>query len=390
MEVTYDEVIESAEQRYLFHERLAYESKHRLLDYRDVRTLGIKFGVPLRRLSTNSDQLHQDHISFYCLLMVSLRSEDAARNFARHEERLFLYRLRASEISIVQIKDYFWTDVSLKDSLIASHHSTDSDSFFRLDFEAAFDFLVPENLDISDGSARLSLDDVYQIVARMYNAKLLVHIEKYRDSLLMRRAVISALGDTFAQRVQPKRVPLISLESLDRLSGRSFPPCMFRILSVLKKSRTLTFKAQFELSLFLKDLGLDFYALSDFWRDYPCQLNLASVFGMDDLGKDYSPHSCVTMVLRESPKNVYQVQGCPFRYMAPSELKMYLRKMGRGVRAADVEAIGMKVPEHPQIACRMFFDARFPEEPFTNAGIGNPGQFFIESERRIKKILLER
>jgi hypothetical protein len=111
---------------------------------------------------------------------------------------------------------------------------------------------------------------------------------------------------------------------------------------------------------------------------------------MDAHGKDYSPHCCVTMIMRECPKNVYQVQGCPFRYMAKSELKMYLRKMGRGARKEDIEAIGAKVPDHPQVACRLFFDAIFPDEHLDGAGITHPVEFFIESERRIKRALLEK
>jgi hypothetical protein len=63
--------------------------------------------------------------------------------------------------------------------------------------------------------------------------------------------------------------------------------------------------------------------------------------------------------------------------------------MGRGVKKEDIEIIGMKVPEHPQIACRLFFGARFPNEKLENAGISHPAEFFIESERRTKKVRLE-
>jgi hypothetical protein len=164
---------------------------------------------------------------------------------------------------------------------------------------------------------------------------------------------------------------------------------MFRILDILKKSKTLTFKAQFELSLFLKGLGLDYYDQCDFWKDFVCHLNMTSVYGMDDHGKDYSPHCCVTMIMRECPKSIYQMQGCPFRYMARAEMKMYLRKMDRGLRKDDIDAIAGKVPDHPQVACRLFFDAMFPNEQLVNAGLSHPVEFFIESERRIKKARLE-
>jgi hypothetical protein len=54
----------------------------------------------------------------------------------------------------------------------------------------------------------------------------------------------------------------------------------------------------------LKGLGVDFYGQSNFWKDDDCRLNLTTVYGMDHHGNDYSPHNCVTMILKECPKNV--------------------------------------------------------------------------------------
>jgi DNA primase large subunit len=249
LELSYDEVVDIAEQRHLFHERLSFESQQRHLDYRDLRTLSVIFGVPIKKLSSNSSQLRQDRVSFYCLLMVSLRNEEIKLRFVRNEGRLFLYRLRSAGISILQLTDYFWTDISLRDSLIAGYRPSETGGFFRLPFERGFDFFPPSQLAISEGFACLSQDDVYQIVSQMFTEKLKAHIEKQGDSIRRNGAALSAFSETFSKRIQPKRPRLISLENLDKLSARSFPPCMFRILNVLKQFRTLTFKAQFELSL---------------------------------------------------------------------------------------------------------------------------------------------
>jgi hypothetical protein len=50
LELSYNEVIDFAEQRHLFHERLSYESKQRHLDYRDLRTLSVTFDIPIKKL----------------------------------------------------------------------------------------------------------------------------------------------------------------------------------------------------------------------------------------------------------------------------------------------------------------------------------------------------
>jgi hypothetical protein len=183
IELGYNEVMDCAEQRYLFHERLAYESKQQCLDYRELRTLGVTFGIPIKKLSSNANQLDHDLLSFYCLLMVSLHNEESKQRFARNEERLFVYRLRASGISIVQIKDYFWTDKPLRDELIANYQRQGDGGFFRLPFETAFGFFDSPRIDIIDGFARLSLDEIYQIVGQMYKSKLLRHIDKQSNSL---------------------------------------------------------------------------------------------------------------------------------------------------------------------------------------------------------------
>jgi hypothetical protein len=121
---------------------------------------------------------------------------------------------------------------------------------FNLNLKLRLTFFPSFQLEISEGFVRLSIDEVYQIVAQMFTEKLIAHIEKQNRSLLRNVAVVSDLSDTFAKRIQPKRIPLISLEDFDQLSDRSFPPCMFRILKVFKQSQALTFKAQFEFSLF--------------------------------------------------------------------------------------------------------------------------------------------
>ena len=167
---------------------------------------------------------------------------------------------------------------------------------------------------------------------------------------------------------------------------RSFPPCMYRIYESLKKSKILTFKAHFELALFLKGCGLDYNSQSVFWKiaKDPNLVNLKSVFGIGGAGKDYCPHSCVTMITREYPKNIYQTQGCPFRYMAKSEMKIYLKKINNAPRVSDLDLIISKVPDHPQVACRLFFDSIHKDSPFEKTGIAHPVEYFIQSEKRFK------
>jgi DNA primase large subunit len=159
---------------------------------------------------------------------------------------------------------------------------------------------------------------------------------------------------------------------------------MARILDHLRRFGTLTFKAEFELSLFLKGIGLEPDAQAQFWHDakFSGMVNITIVYA-----KDYAPHCCATMVTRECPKTVSEVQGCPFRCVARSEMKKYLGRTGWNIEKHDIEEIAGQMPEHPQVACRMLFNAVFPNESLENEGVSHPVEFFVESEKRIKRAL---
>ena len=92
----------------------------------------------------------------------------------------------------------------------------------------------------------------------------------------------------------------------------------------------------------------------------------------------------MALIGQDNPENPYQIQGCPFRYMMRAELKMYLKKMGRNVTNNIINELVQQVPEHPQVACRMFFDGCFPNNTYPYAGISHPIQYFKESETRLK------
>jgi DNA primase large subunit len=376
--MSFDEILAHAKHRHDFHRRLAWESKDRVLDYLDIRTLSINFRIPFDNITPDKAEMWDDHLEHFSLLMVSQRSEEEKEKFAEAEARLMLYRLRAHDISILQIADYFWTDPSVRTDLMAGCESYEGGERFRLSFEVAFEFLPPSTLDVRDGVVYLSIDQVYEIVVEMFRRKILRKIENMQESMRQNWSLLSALGDAFAELVKPA----VSLEHLDEMYRRSFPPCMFRIFTVLKRGLRVSFKGHMELALFLKGIGLDFYAQAEFWSKFKTRLDLTTLYGMDGHGQDYSPHSCVTMITKESPGGIYPVQGCPLRRVERSDMQHYLREMGRRIQEADLEELGLKIPQHPQIACRMYFDATVPGEKFENAGIRRPVEFCLESEER--------
>lgn len=411
IELSYSDILKLAIQRDDFHERLKHEEKQYNLDYTMLRSIGIEFGIPFKRLATNENDIVYDQLSFFSLMMTILgekTNEEIKNKYIKKEQKLMLYRLRASKLSIIEIDSKFWPDVNLRNIIIDSYVKEDKQSqddyngkndksnfydcenrnncgYFELDFELAYQFFNPTKLRLKNGFAILTIDDIYKIVAINFGKKLNKKLNKYskkKDKI----PAIESLWIDFSAASQKNKEHLLTLDNFEEVYKRSFPPCMYRIYESLKKSKILTFKAHFELALFLKGCGLDYFAQSEFWKiaKDPNLVNLKSVFGIAGVGKDYCPHSCVTMITREYPKNIYQTQGCPFRYMAKSEMKLNLKKINNAPRVSDLEIIVSKVPDHPQVACRLFFDSIHKDNPYEKTGISHPVDYFIQSEKRIR------
>ena len=376
MNLAYSELLDAAEKRYRFHEDVK--------SGKDVAAAAAEHGVVVEG-PARKDVVAADHVAYYAYMMASLRSHETKVQFAENEAALFLQRLQISRVPVKAIPRYFWCDLEARDRVLEVWD--EARDVGMMEFESAFELFDAQKMEMVDGRAVVRSKDVYRFCAKMFQTKVMGHIQRQTKSIARNCTVVDALVNDFAKRIEPVEEPLVTLETLDQAQQRSFPPCMYRIYDSLKKSGMLAFKGQFELSLFLKGLGLSEQQQEEFWKcsKKPESVNIKTIYGLDEQGKDYCPHSCVTMATRERPKSVYQVQGCPFRYMARSEMKMYLKKIGRGSAKTDIEDILGKMPTQPQIACRMFFDSVFPNSPFPDTAMSHPVEFFKESEKRIRK-----
>jgi DNA primase large subunit len=191
---------------------------------------------------------------------------------------------------------------------------------------------------------------------------------------------------------------VLGLDNLDELACRSFPPCMARVLAALRRDHWATFKGRFELALFMKALGLDYFAQHNFWKaalrratpedewHFQSQvvLVLRQMYGLDDAEDDYAPHRCVCIVNHDAPPKKTMVQGCPFAALPKAELKVFLKTLRRGVAHADIEELTQFVPDRPAAACVAFFNGTFGDVPFKGDAFERPVDYFNESEWRMR------
>ena len=390
IEIQYNNIISYAIKRMQFLEKLECETKNDVLNYNAIRNIGIEYGFPFVRLKTNDYEVVYDQISFYSLLTIAAgfsleqnESNHFIKKWIKKEKTLLYYRLKFSNLSVSEIDDSFWLDKELRNQIILS----ESNDLYKLNFEKSLQFFNVSNIELKDGFLILDTNKIYEIITYFFGK----HIENLIHRLLKKNRfspAILSLGNDYAQLTKMKKEALLTLQNFNEVFKRSFPPCMHRIFEALKKNGILTFKANFELALFLKGCGLDYESQQKFWKlgTKFQPLNLNSIYGSINYLKDYSSHSCHAMITRECPTKIFHVQGCPFRYMSKPEIKVMLKKINRKTSYKDIEDIVKECPDHPQHACKMFFDSIHPQKPMNKVEISHPVAYFVQSEKRFRSM----
>lgn len=391
----FQQILFLAQKRNTFHQRVEFESRQNPLDFMSIRALSVDFGIPFKRFSINSVEVATDHASFYSLLLMSLHNSETINRFASDEERLFYYRLRTSAVSITQIDSYFWPSNEIRNYIISSHSNDNDDEhnyIIKIPFEKAILIFDPAELLLENGFALIDNEVIYHMVCNTYKNKLLHLMKTFPFENF--KTLIESLNEE-KNKVENQTKGLLTLENLNEKCEKSFPPCMYRILKSITKSNYATFKGRFELSLFMKSIGMDYYHQYEFWKSSLFKANdvwhfesqivqlLKQIYGLDEAEENYSPQKCVTIINHDKPSSDKMIQSCPFSCLQKAELKIFLKKMRRGVKHADIDELAINAQNDPHEACRTFFNKKFIELPINDADFEKPANYFNESEKRL-------
>eukprot|EP00074_Homo_sapiens_P090127 XP_016866494.1 DNA primase large subunit isoform X2 [Homo sapiens] len=129
----------------------------------------------------------------------------------------------------------------------------------------------------------------------------------------------------------------ISLDQIDLLSTKSFPPCMRQLHKALRENHHLRHGGRMQYGLFLKGIGLTLEQALQFWKqefikgkmdpdkfDKGYSYNIRHSFGKEGKRTDYTPFSCLKIIL-SNPPSQGDYHGCPFRHSDPELLKQKLQ-----------------------------------------------------------------
>ncbi|KAH0787598.1 Eukaryotic-type DNA primase, large subunit family protein [Histomonas meleagridis] len=275
--------------------------------------------------------------------------------------------------------------------MITSQNS--NDDIVYLPFQDCIEYFDVSELEIVNGSVKITLEHIYQMVSETFRNKILSNIQHFEQSLTEHKSLYTCLSAEL--RKLDNQFLYISRDTFDLQAERSFPPCMYRIYTNLKKTHYATFKGRFELTLFLKSLGLNYFDQFQLWKKYlfkpgeewhfESQINLflRQLYGLTEAENHfYFPHKCTTMINHDSPAAAKMVQGCPFKCLSRIDLKVFLKKMRRDIKHSEIDKLAVDAEQFPIQACAKFFAGNAEQD---QKEFEKPLQYYLESEKRINK-----
>ncbi|XP_078397960.1 DNA primase large subunit isoform X4 [Cetorhinus maximus] len=188
-----------------------------------------------------------------------------------------------------------------------------------------------------------------------------------------------------------KNVGKISLEQIDSLAAKSYPPCMRQLHKALRDNHHLRHGGRMQYGLFLKGIGLTLEQALQFWKsefikgkvdpdkfDKLYSYNIRHSFGKEGKRVDYTPFSCMKIIM-SNPPSQGDYHGCPFRHSDPELLKQKLQSY-KTPSAGISQILDLVKGMHYQLACQKYFELthNIDEVGFS---LSHPNQYFIESQK---------
>ncbi|XP_012296982.2 DNA primase large subunit isoform X1 [Aotus nancymaae] len=356
----------------------------------------------------------RDHISHFILRLAYCQSEDLRRWFIQQEMDLLRFRfgilpkdkiqdfLKDSHLQFEAISD---KEKTLREKeIIASSPNfigvkLEQESIYKIPFADALDLFRGRKVYLEDGFAYVPLKDIVAIILNEFRAKLSKALALTARSLpavqsderlqpLLNHLSHSYTGQDYSTQ---GNVGKISLDQIDSLSTKSFPPCMRQLHKALRENHHLRHGGRMQYGLFLKGIGLTLEQALQFWKqefikgkmdpdkfDKGYSYNIRHSFGKEGRRTDYTPFSCLKIILSNPPSHG-DYHGCPFRHSDPELLKQKLQsyKISPG---GISQILDLVKGTHYQVACQKYFEMIHNVDD-CGFSLNHPNQFFCESQR---------
>ncbi|XP_014590004.2 DNA primase large subunit isoform X1 [Equus caballus] len=356
----------------------------------------------------------KDHISHFILRLAYCQSEDLRRWFIQQEMDLLRFRfsiLPKDKIqSFLQDSHLHFEAISEEEKnlreqeIIASSTSLggpklELEYVYKIPFADALDLFRGRKVYLENGFAYVPLKDIVAIILNEFRAKLSKALALTARSLpavqsderlqpLLNHLSHSYIGQDYSIQGNAGK---ISLDQIDSLSTKSFPPCMRQLHKALRENHHLRHGGRMQYGLFLKGIGLTLEQALQFWKqefikgkmdpdkfDKGYSYNIRHSFGKEGKRTDYTPFSCLKIILTNPPSQG-DYHGCPFRHSDPELLKQKLQSY-KITPGGISQILDLVKGTHYQVACQKYFEMTHNVDD-CGFSLNHPNQFFVESQR---------
>ncbi|XP_048452955.1 DNA primase large subunit isoform X2 [Rhincodon typus] len=300
----------------------------------------------------------KDHISHFILRLAYCQSEDLRRWFIQQELEVFRFRfnelynkqlefLKHNKLEYQAIETNEKEDLKMKLADSGGYSSVKIGEwlFYKVNFTDALELVRVRKVFVKNGFAYIPHPEIVIIVLNEFRQRLSKSLAIASRSLpvvqsderlqpLLNHLSHAYIGQNYS--VQ-KNVGKISLEQIDSLAVKSYPPCMRQLHKAIRDNHHLRHGGRMQYGLFLKGIGLTLEQALQFWKsefirgkvdpdkfDKLYAYNIRHSFGKEGKRTDYTPFSCMKIIL-SNPPSQGDYHGCPFRHSDIELLKQKLQ-----------------------------------------------------------------
>ncbi|XP_078069724.1 DNA primase large subunit [Mustelus asterias] len=389
----------------------ASESYNKKLES-ELRKLKFPYRVSGEEKLEDYETRRKDHISHFILRLAYCQSEELRRWFIQQEMEVFRFRFNELqdkqheflehnnlEYQTIQAEEKEQQAKNLADSGGCSLFKIQEWLYYKVCFTEVLELVRIRKVFVKDGFAYIPHPEIAVIVLNEFRQRLSKSLAIASRSLpviqsderlqpLLNNLSHAYVGQNYS--IQ-KNVGKISLEQVDSLAAKSYPPCMRQLHKALRDNHHLRHGGRMQYGLFLKGIGLTLEQALQFWKsefirgkvdpdkfDKLYAYNIRHSFGKEGKRVDYTPFSCMKIILSNAPSQG-DYHGCPFRHSDPELLKQKLQSY-KVPPAGISQILDLVKGMHYQLTCQKYFELthNIDEVGFS---LNHPNQYFIESQK---------
>ncbi|XP_072134204.1 DNA primase large subunit isoform X1 [Mobula birostris] len=376
----------------------------------ELRKLKFPYRIFNEEKMDDYEMRRKDHISHFILRLAYCHSEDLRRWFIQQELDLFRFRfgelydkqqdfLKNNSLEYHAIKEEEKERYLEKMKSSFGQNWKECQVFYKVPFTEVLELVRVRKVFLRGGVAYIPHMEIVIIIQNEFRQRLSKSLALTSRSLpfiqsderlqpLLNHLSCAYVGQDYS--VQ-KHVGKVSLDQLDGLATKSYPPCMRQLHKALRDHHHLRHGGRMQYGLYLKGIGITLDQALQFWKsefikgkvepdkfDKSYAYNIRHSYGKEGKRTDYTPFSCMKIILSNAPTQG-DYHGCPFRHCDPEILKSKLQSY-KVPLAGITQIMDLVKGMHYQLACQKYFELthNIDEVGFS---LSHPNQYFIESQK---------